>query len=200
MRDQQSNHVILKAGFLQQSSAGQGGPVELSEGLFPNTPCHSRCTSEKLSCNTTGVRTQLSEKESEGLVKRNAWTEGGVELESEMYIKNQIAGHIWGGIHLYFQHTGGKNTSHGCDKFKVRLVYIVNSRPATTTQRDHNSREGEGRKYERERRRGREGRDTGKDQKEPGVKYNPNTQTQAGNLGLKVSLNYTVSSRSIWAS
>lgn len=43
--------------------------------------------------------------------------------------EDQIAGHGWGGIHLYFQHMGGKNTSHDCYKFKARLVYIVNSRP-----------------------------------------------------------------------
>lgn len=114
------------------------------------------------------------------------------------------------GLHLYFQHMGGKNTSHDCYKFKARLVYIVNSRPARAIQRDKNFREGEGRNYERGREgkgqqgRGQEGgedREMGENQKESGVgyiPYSPNTQTQAGKSGLKVSLNYIVSFRSTW--
>lgn len=61
----------------------------------------------------------------------NCRSESMDRMRSEMYIKNQIARHSQVGIHLYFQHMGGKNTSHDCYKFKVRL-YIVNSRPART--------------------------------------------------------------------
>lgn len=106
---------------------------------------------------------------------------------------------------------GGKNTSIDCYKFKARLVYIVNSRPVRAIQRDKNFREeGEERNYERGKKgrgqqgRGQEGgedREMGEDQKESGVgytPYSPNTQTQAGKFGLKVSLNDIESFRSSW--
>lgn len=57
--------ALLSPHSVTQSSAREVSPVGLSEGLFPNMNMlhHSR--------STTGVRTQLSEKDWEGLVKRN---------------------------------------------------------------------------------------------------------------------------------